>query len=129
MSDEARRQAAQEARAVFAELRGEIAMARAEVTAAAQTPLLTEEEKRDLQEVARSGQMGREMEEFAEDVRRGDADWESFLSGRDGRDRLLGGFVDQAQDRFGEQAAEAFAASEAPDDVDDPRPAASGPRD
>lgn len=129
MSDESRRRAALEARAVFAELRDEIAIARAEVTAAAQAPILTEEEKRELQEVARSGAMGRDMEEFAEDVRRGDADWESFLRGRDGRDRLLGGLVDRAQDRFGEQAAEAFAASEAPDDVDDPRPASGTPGD
>jgi hypothetical protein len=122
VSDEARRRAAQEARAVFEELRTEISLARAEVTAAMQTPLLTDEEKRELTEVARSGEMGRDMEEFAEEVRRGDADWESFVRGRDGRERLLGTFVDRAQDRFGEQAAEAFAASEAPDDVEDPRP-------
>ncbi len=127
MSDEARRRAAQEARATFAELRTEIAAARAEVAAAQRVPLFTEEEKRDLQEVARSGAMGREMEEFAEDVRRGDADWESFVRGQDGRDRLLGGFVDRAQDRFGEEAATAFAESEPPPDVEDPRPATGRP--
>jgi hypothetical protein len=126
VSDEARRRAAQEARATFAELRTEIAAARAEVAAAQRSPLFTEEEKRELQEVARSGAMGREMEEFAEDVRRGEADWETFIRGQDDRERLLGRFVDQAQDRFGEAAAAAFAESDAPSDVDDPRPGTGG---
>ncbi|PUA79769.1 hypothetical protein [Nocardioides currus] len=120
MSDEVRR-AAQESRLGYAELHAELAMARAELDAARAQPMFTQEEKEQLQEVARSGAMGRDMQEFAEDVRRGDADWESFIRGQDGRTALLEGFVDTAQEEFGEEAEAAFAESEAPDDVEDPR--------
>lgn len=121
MSDAIRR-AAQESRAGYAELRGEIAMAREEIEAAQARPMFSEEEKHQLQEVAQRGDMGREMKEFAEDVRRGEADWESFIRGRDGRTALLEDFLTTAQEEFGDEAEAAMAASEAPDDVEDPRP-------
>ena len=116
------RLAAEEARAVFAELRQGIAVARAELEAASREPLFTEEEKRQLQEVANSGAMGSRMEEFAEDVRRGEADWESFIRRQDGRDELLEGFMEKAQDEFADDAQAAMDAAQFPDDVEDPRP-------
>lgn len=122
MTDEGLRAAARESRATYADLREEIAVARVEVDAARRVPLFTEEEKRQLQEAARSGAMGRRMEEFAEDVRRGDADWESFIRGEDGNRVLREDFVSTAQEEFGGDARAAFAESEAPEDVDDPRP-------
>ena len=60
--------------------------------------------------------------ELAEDIDRGEADWERFLRGHDGRRELLEQMVEAAQDRFGEEARQAFADSESPSDVEDPRP-------
>lgn len=102
------RAAAAQSRATYAELREELSLARAEVDAAARAPLFTDEEKRQLQEVARSGAMGPQMEEFAQDVRRGDADWESFIRGTDGRRTLLESFVSTAEVEFAEEARQAF---------------------
>lgn len=121
MSDAVRR-AGQASRAGYADLRTEIAMARAEVDAAQAQPLFSEEEKRQLQEVAQSGAMGQQMREFAEDVRRGRADWETFIRGRDGRTELLHDFLTTAHLTFGEEAEAAMAASDPPDGVEDPRP-------
>lgn len=121
MSDAIRR-AAQESRAGYAELRSEISAARAEVDVARAQPMFSAEEKGQLQDVAQSGAMGRQMQEFAEDVRRGDGDWESFIRGQDGRTDLLEGFLTAAQDEFATEAEASMAASEAPEDVEDPRP-------
>ncbi len=109
--------AAAELRSAFAELRQEVALARAEVDAAAREPLLTKEEREQVQEVAREGVMGREMQEFAREVDRGEADWEQFLRGRDGRRELLESFTRRAAEEAGDellrQAAEAR-----PEDID-----------
>lgn len=118
MSDPNVAAAAAHARAVFAELRQEVAVARAEVDAASRQPLLTKEEREQVQEVARDGAMGREMQDFAREVDRGGADWEDFLRGRDGRRDLLESFTRRAVEDVSDEALRA-AAEARPDDADD----------
>ena len=116
------RAAAAESRAIYTGLSEQLAFARAELEAEIREPLFTEDEKRQLQEVAKSGAMGREMDEFADDVRRGDADWESFIRRQDGREQLLEGFIERAQEEHEDEARAAMDEAEFPDDVEDPRP-------
>lgn len=108
--------------AEYTRMRVEIAEARAELAAQAAEPLFTEEEKKQLQEVAESGRMGARMAEFANEVEQGDADWESFIRGRDGREGLLHGFLERAEEEFGDEVEQALVESEPPPDIDDPRP-------
>lgn len=122
MPEPAWRAAAADAAAALHDLRVELSVARVELDAALAAPILTEEERRQLQDVARSGEMGRDMQQFAERVRSGEADWESFLRGRDENTGLLNGLLERAQREFGDEAAAAMAASEPPEDVEDPRP-------
>ncbi|WP_370247655.1 hypothetical protein [Nocardioides sp.] len=105
-----------------AALSEQLARGRAELDADRARPLFTDAERRELQEVAEGGAMGPRMREFADAVRRGEADWDDFVRRQDGREGLLEDLVQESQDRFGEEAARAFAASEAPEDVVDPRP-------
>lgn len=108
-------------RAASAELHELLAEGRAELEAARREPLVTDEEKEQLQEVALRGDMGRDMQEFAHEVRRGRGDWERLLRGQDGRHDLLRAFLDRSQAEHGERVRQAFADSEAPPDVEDPR--------
>jgi hypothetical protein len=105
-----------------ARLRADIAAAREELAAARSRPLLTEEEKRELTEIAARGDMGREMQEFAQEVDEGRADWESFVRRTDGRSELFQDFVRRSEERFEDEVEEALVTSEPPPDVADPRP-------
>jgi hypothetical protein len=105
-----------------ARLRADIAAAREELAAARSRPLLTEEEKRELTEIAARGDMGREMQEFAREVDEGRADWESFVRRTDGRSELFQDFVRRSEERFEDEVEEALVTSEPPPDVADPRP-------
>lgn len=122
MSDEAVHRAAENARAVSAELRTQLAAMRAELDAARAQPILSQEDKEQLQDAARDGRMGDEMREFAEDVRRGRADWESFVRGEDEHASLLAELIRRGEEEDGERLAQAMAESDPPPDVDDPRP-------
>ena len=124
MSDVDRiRMAAADLRSAFAELRADLAVERAALDAAMAEPILSEQEKRELQETAQRGDMGPEMREFAEEVRRGNADWEDFVRGRDEHSGLLEELVTTAQERFGDEAVQAMEDFEPPEDEPDPRPA------
>ncbi|RYB94501.1 hypothetical protein EUA93_09190 [Nocardioides oleivorans] len=112
----------EEVAAARARFRAGLAAAREELAAARSRPLLTEEEKRELTEVAARGDMGRDMQEFARDVRDGDADWESFVRRTDGRSELFREFVHRSEERFRDEVEEALVTSEPPPGVDDPRP-------
>ncbi|WP_345267362.1 hypothetical protein [Nocardioides nanhaiensis] len=121
---------AEEIAAARSGLRDAVSAARAELEALRRQPVFTEEEKRLLQETAQRGEMGPQMREFSEEVRRGNADWESFIRDRD-RDPesrgLLEGFIQRSEDLHAEEAAEAFAATPPPEDVEDPRIPGQGP--
>ncbi|CAB4695042.1 MAG: hypothetical protein F2667_03350 [Actinobacteria bacterium] len=116
------------ARSALTDIRGELVAARAELDVALRQPLLSPEERKALQEAAERGDMGREMRGFADDVGRGEADWESFLRGDDDRGALLAGFVQRSEIEHGERLGAAFADAPAPSDVDDPRPPRGGPQ-
>lgn len=109
--------------AARAELRQVLAEGRAELEAARAEPLLSTEEQRELQAAAERGEMGERMRGFAREVDRGEADWESFVRGRDGRRQLLEELVQRAVDDRGEELVRLAAESGPPDDVDvdDPR--------
>lgn len=128
-SDDPRlRRVAEEIAAARSGLRDAVSEARAELEALRRQPLFTDEERRLLQETAQRGEMGPQMREFSEEVRRGNADWESFVRGRDQSNRgLLEGFIQRSEDLHSEEAAEAFAAAPPPEDVEDPRIPGQGP--
>lgn len=122
MEPDARLRAAEaEIAASRVQLRAALTAGRAELEELARRPLLDEQERRDLQEAAGRGDLGREMQEVADDVRRGATDWEQVLRGGGGYRRALESFVERAQDEHGERLATAFAQAPAPDDVEDPR--------
>lgn len=103
-------------------LRAELAEARERLDAERRRPLLTEDEKKELTEIADRGDMGRDMQEFARRVRDGDADWESFVRRSDGRTELFQEFVHRSESRFEDEVEEALVTSEVPPDIEDPRP-------
>lgn len=105
-----------------ARLHADLAEARVRLEAARRRPLLSEDEKRELTEIAARGDMGRDMQEFAREVEEGTADWESFVRRADGRQHLFREFVHRSEARFADEVEDALVASEPPPDVDDPRP-------
>jgi len=117
MADPAGRAAIATARA---RLRADLAQARERLEADRRKPLLTAEEKRELTEIAARGDMGRDMQGFAREVERGDADWESFVRRTDGRSELFREFVHRTEARFADELEEALINSEPPEDDDDP---------
>lgn len=105
-----------------AELRTELVRARAELEEQLRRPLLDEQERRDLQEVARRGVLGPEMQDVAREIEHGRADWDQVLRGQDEHRTALAAFLERAQAEHGDRMAEVMAQTPAPDDVDDPRP-------
>lgn len=108
-------------RRASAELTEALAAGRAELDELRRGPLVDADDRRALQEAAERGAMGREMQDFADEVRRGRADWEQMLRGQGEHGSLRDAMVQRAQDERGEELAQAFADSPAPRDVDDPR--------
>lgn len=105
-----------------ARLRAELAAAREQLEAERRRPLLTDEEKRQLTEVAERGDLGRDMEHFAREVRDGTADWESFVRRTDGREGLFQEFVRRSEEQHADELEEALVTSEPPPEVAGDRP-------
>lgn len=103
------------------ELQLALAAGRAELAALQRQPLFTPEEKERIQEIADRGEMGPGMRELAREVRQGRADWEQIFRRHDEHGGVLEEFVERSQELYGEELARAFAASDAPDDIEDPR--------
>ncbi|UUZ61520.1 hypothetical protein [Nocardioides sp. B-3] len=92
------------------------------MTAERQRPLLTEDEKKELTEIAARGDMGRDMQEFARQVRDGRSDWESFVRRTDGNADLFREFVRRSEERFRDEVEEAPVNSEPAPGAENPRP-------
>ncbi len=105
-----------------ARLHAGLAEAREELEALQRRPLLDEDEKKQLSEIAERGDMGKDMQEFAREVRDGRADWESFVRRTDGRDGLFQDLVHRSESRFSDEVEEALVESEPPPGLPDPRP-------
>ena len=105
-----------------ARLHADLAEARVRLEAARRRPLLSEDEKRELTEIAARGDMGRDMQEFAREVEEGTADWESFVRRTDGRQQLFQEFVRRSEERFAGEVEDALVTSEPPPGLEDPRP-------
>jgi hypothetical protein len=103
-------------------LHAELAAARERLEAERRRPLLTDQEKRELTEIAARGDMGRDMQQFAREVDEGLADWEGFVRRTDGRSELFREFVRRSEERFEDDVEEALVTSEPPPDIEDPRP-------
>ena len=101
-------QASAEVRTQRGEMRESLAQARAELDAARSEPLLEPGERDDLQQAAREGRLGEDMAEFADDVERGEADWETFLRG-ESRPQLLHAFVERTVEEHGDELVSAAA--------------------
>ena len=111
-----------EAATARARLHAELAAARGRLEAERRRPLLTEQDKRELTEIAARGDMGRDMQQFAREVDEGRADWETFVRRTDGRRELFREFVRRSEERFEDEVEEALVTSEVPPDIEDPRP-------
>jgi predicted phage gp36 major capsid-like protein len=109
-------------RAAHQAMREVLAEARAELDEAMREPLLTEDERRQVQELAERGSLGPEMQKVAEQVTDGEADWEQVLRDRDGAFAgPLAAFTDRASREHGPRLERAFAESDPPPGTDDPR--------
>lgn len=102
-------------------LRSSLREARTELEALRKRPLLEPREKEELTAIAERGEMGKELREFAREVKRGSADWESFVRRTDGRADLFQDLVHRSEVRFGDDVKATLESSEAPPDVEDPR--------
>lgn len=71
-------------------------------------PLLSEEEKKALEEQATSGALGEDMKTLAEKIRNGEDTWESVFSGESPNGTLLQGHLTKMFEEHKEDLALAF---------------------
>lgn len=71
-------------------------------------PLLSEEEKKALEEQAASGALGEDMKTLAEKIRNGEDTWESVFSGESPNGTLLQGHLTKMFEEHKEDLALAF---------------------
>ena len=71
-------------------------------------PLLTDDEKRALEEQAESGELGKDMRTLVEKIRSGEDSWEQVFSGQSPHGALLRGHLTRMVDEHQEDIALAF---------------------
>lgn len=107
---EARSQA--EILASIAEAREDLTTSLADLTATVEAmnarPLLTEEEKKALEEQAESGELGEDMATLVEKIRTGEDSWEQVFAGESPNAALLQGHLTRMFEEHKEDLALAF---------------------
>ena len=71
-------------------------------------PLLSDEEEQALEEQARSGELGEDMQTLVEKIRRGEATWEQVFSGESPHATLLQGHLTRMVEEHQDDLALAF---------------------